>query len=215
MKNIIWDLDGTLVDTAPGIVLTYTYLMQNQYLPYRSKAEIQRLIGPRLQVVFQKEFGLHPDQAQKMVVRFREYYNIHGLSYARPYSDILNVLKTLGEERFTQSIVTNKQEDLAKDLCARYSLDNFMEVIIGGDPYGEKSKLELIEQCLQRLGTRDAIMIGDTEEDKQAAAKAGIKFFGVSYGYGFRNIPSYAEKAMEIPELLNHIIGNKIEKIYD
>lgn len=198
MKNIIWDLDGTLVNTAPGIVLTYTYLMQNQYLPRRSETEIQRLIGPRLQIVFQEEFRLNTELAQEMVIRFREYYNTHGLSHAEPYPRILNVVGKLKEKGFAQSIVTNKREDLAKNLCTRYSLNKFMEVIIGGDPYGEKAKTELVEQCLQSLGTRDAIMIGDTEEDKQAAAKAGISFLGVNYGYGFHDVPGYANSPKEI-----------------
>ena len=183
MKNIIWDLDGTLVDTAPGIVLTYTYLMQNQYLPNRNEAEIQRLIGPRLQFVFQEEFRLTTE---------------HGLSHAEPYPQVLNVVGKLKKKGFTQSIVTNKREDLAKSLCARYSLNKFMGVLIGGDPCGEKAKSELVEQCLQSLGTRDAIMIGDTEEDKQAAAKAGISFLGVNYGYGFHDVPSYANSPKEI-----------------
>ena len=205
MKNIIWDLDGTLVDTAPGIVLTYTYLMQNQYLPNRNEAEIQRLIGPRLQFVFQEEFRLTTEQAQEMVVRFREYYNTHGLSHAEPYPQVLNVVRQLKGKGFAQSIVTNKREDLAKSLCARYSLDNFIGVLIGGDPYGKKSKSELVEQCLQSVGTRDAIMIGDTEEDKQAAAKAGISFLGVNYGYGFHDVPSYANSPEEILGKLEQI----------
>ena len=198
MKNIIWDLDGTLVNTAPGIVLTYTYLMQNQYLPRRSETEIQRLIGPRLQVVFQEEFRLDTEQAQEMVIRFREYYNTHGLSHAEPFPQVLNVVQKLKRKGFSQSIVTNKREDLAKKLCERHSLNKFMEIIIGGDPYGEKSKSELVEQCLQSLGTRDVIMIGDAEEDKQAADKAGISFLGVNYGYGFHNIPGYANSSEEI-----------------
>lgn len=205
MKNIIWDLDGTLVDTAPGIVLTYTYLMQNQYLPNRNEAEIQRLIGPRLQFVFQEEFRLTTEQAQEMVVRFREYYDTHGLSHAEPYPQVLNVVGKLKEKGFTQSIVTNKREDLAKSLCARYSLNKFMGVLIGGDPCGEKAKSELVEHCLQSLGTRDAIMIGDTEEDKQAAAKAGISFLGVNYGYGFHDVPSYANSPEEILGKLEQI----------
>lgn len=204
--TIIWDLDGTLVDTAPGVISTYMYLIKNQYLPARSAEKLQRLIGPTLQSALSKEFGLNVEQTQEMVERFREYYQDKAIYCANPYPKIGEVVEIFRRKGFTQVLVTNKREDLAKKLCAYYSFNQYFKIIIGGDPYGLKTKSKLIGECLQQLGTRNVIMIGDTEGDKQAASENGVKFLGVNYGYGFRNVSGYANSPEEISELLESLV---------
>ena len=202
---IIWDVDGTLLDTLQGLSAAYIYTVKQLGLPERSKDEIRGFIGPTPVTVFQTHFGLSPDEAQYAADIFRERYKHHELLKASPYEGIIEVLSTLKRKGCRQAIATNKRQDYAEDIVRYFGMAEFCSPIYGAANTNKYTKAQLIEMCLHDLGVDDrtqAVMIGDTTNDRDAAFEAGIDFVGVNYGFGFKNVERYASSPEELLRFL-------------
>lgn len=200
IRAIIWDIDGTLLDTAEGLVAAYQYTIDKLHLLDASAEELTTYIGPTPRSVFMRYFGLGENAAQEASDIFRDRYKNHDLLKAHVYPDIIEVIKRFRTRGFKQAIATNKRQDYAEDICRHFEIDNYCFPICGTDNLSSISKAESITKCLSELYVEpsQAIMIGDAEGDKRAAEQAGTYFLGVNYGYGFRNVRGYANSAKEI-----------------
>ncbi len=201
---LVWDVDGTLLNTLEGLVSAYQYTIAKLNLPEKSYHEISSFIGPTPQTIFISKFGLSEIEAQKAADIFRERYKNVDLLKAEPYPNMLSILENLSKRGYKQAVATNKRQDYAVDICKHFGLDKYCQPIYGADNFNKLSKAELIKKCLKDLEVigNQAIMIGDTLGDKTAAEQAGIDFLGVNYGFGFRNVEGYANSPSEIPDLL-------------
>ena len=200
--TIVWDVDGTLLNTAEGLIAAWQYSIETLGLPSRSKEELARFIGPVPQEIFQREFAMDAVQAQRATDIFRNWYKEHGLVMAHLYDGIPEVLHSLKEAGYKQAIATNKRQDYAKKICEIFGIDAYCSPILGPDNVTVKSKSGLILDCLSDLRSNRAIMIGDTEGDKKAADEVHVDFLGVNYGFGFHSISGYANTPREILKLL-------------
>ena len=195
---VIWDIDGTLLNTEEGLVCAYQHTINKLNLPTKSVNEIKSFIGPVPQTVFIKQFALTPDKAQEASDIFRDRYKNHDLLKAYPYNGILEVLQYIKSQGIKQAVATNKRQDYATDICKHFGIDKFCEPILGPDNVTSKTKADLIKDCIIAINAKKAVMIGDTNGDKQAAESAGVDFIGVNYGFGFGNIDGYANIPSEI-----------------
>ena len=206
MRNLtlIWDIDGTLLNTLEGLVAAYQYTIAKLKLPEKSYEEIVTFIGPTPQTIFVSKFGLSEIEAQNAADVFRDRYKNVDLLKAEPYSNLLSVLESFSKMGYKQAVATNKRQDYAVDICKYFGLDKYCQPIYGADNFNKLSKAELIKNCLKDLEVTDnqAVMIGDTIGDKVAAEQAGVGFIGVNYGFGFKNIEGYANSPSEILDLL-------------
>ena len=195
---VIWDIDGTLLNTENGLVCAYQYTIDKLNLPTKSVDEIKSFIGPIPKTVFMKQFAMTPDKAQEASDIFRNRYKNHDLLKAYPYNGILEVLQYIKSQGIKQAVATNKRQDYALDICKYFGIDSFCEPILGPDNITSKTKADLIKDCISATNAKKAVMIGDTDGDKQAAENAGADFIGVNYGFGFDDVEGYANVSSEI-----------------
>ena len=208
IKTVLWDVDGTLLNTREGLTAAYRYAIEQCHLPAKTDEELSSFIGPTPQTIFKTHFGLNEEDAQHAANIFRERYKSHDLFKAFLYPGVEDVLSGLDKAGIQQAIATNKRQDYATAICKHFGLADYCAPIIGADNGNKLTKADLIKKCLEELEISDpssVVMIGDTEGDKQAAQAAGVQFLGVNYGFGFRNVSHYANSLEEILELLENM----------
>lgn len=201
-EAIIWDIDGTLLATAEGLVAAYEHCTELLSLPRRSREELASYIGPVPQDIFRQKYGMDEDAAQQATRLFRAWYKQHGLRMAQPYEGIVSVLAALEQAQLKQAIATNKRQDYAQEICDIFGISRYCSPILGADDAGKSSKAERIRACMETLGVQRAVMIGDTAGDREAAHKADVDFIGVNYGYGFQGVPGYANTPRELIDMM-------------
>lgn len=198
----IYDIDGTLIDTSEGIVDSYRYCIKHLGLKEMSNEELKKLNGPVSQVVFSKYFHLKGDEVQKATDLYREHYVKYNLYKAKPYEGTVELMDVVHQRGIVQAVATNKRQDIAEAVCEYFGFSQYMRCIIGQNNGVIRPKADMIRECMEQLHACKAVMIGDTEGDREAALQAGIDFIGVNYGYGFSHVKGYANSVNEIFRIL-------------
>tara|TARA_B100000965_G_scaffold139571_1_gene116186 strand:- start:585 stop:1268 length:684 start_codon:yes stop_codon:yes gene_type:complete len=217
--TILFDLDGTLVDTAPDLMLAHNHVMKEFGYPTKSTKEIRNLVGQGAGALLgrsiwgqaKKEFGKVQDEKIKkeMVNKFVDFYGKNIVKESTLIKGVKEFLIWAKGKNIAMAVCTNKQEHLAIDLLKKIGIYDFFQYVAGHntfdyskpDPRHLTSVVEILEGDLNR-----ALMIGDSETDANAAKEAGIPLILLEDGYTEKNIT-------EIPH--NHLIKDfvKIEKI--
>lgn len=187
-QAVLFDLDGTLLDTAEGILNCISYAEANMPLSPLPEDRKRSFIGPPLLESFRREYGLSEAEGIRAVKYYRERYRSKGLFEAKIYPGIPELLHCLQESGCRLAVATLKLERYADKIISHFGLAPYFDCVAGTDEKGETTKAQIIKQCLRSLGTppHKAVLIGDSRYDYQGAAEAGVDFIGVSYGFGFR-----------------------------
>ena len=183
---ILFDLDGTLTDSAEGIVNSVVYALERKGIPYASKQALRRFVGPPLQDSFRDYCGFSDEQAKEMVRIFREYFTQKGIYENAVYDGVPEMLDSLCKAGYTLAVATSKPEAFAEQILARFDLAKYFTVIAGASMDGT-TKPVVIRQALSHLATEPSdrvLMVGDREHDVLGAKEVGIASLGVLYGYG-------------------------------
>lgn len=190
IKNVIFDLDGTLLDTTEGVVESVKYTAQKLGYPKLPYEKLLRFIGPPIQQSFMAYYGADGETAQKAADIFRTYYKTEALLKAVPYDGIYELCDILKSNRISMAVATYKREDYALTLLKHYRFDVYCTVMHGADHHNILKKEDIVNICIEEMdGTKETtVLIGDTSNDAVGAAKAGISFAAVTYGFGFRNL---------------------------
>lgn len=217
ISTVVFDLDGTLIDTAPGVLNAVEYTVQKIGKPPLSKDTILKFIGPPIKDSLQKYCCLTEEIAVEATAIFRTRYSKVDLYKAVVYEGIFDVLKELKRQNIKIGVATYKREDYAIKLLEQKGMSNYFQSINGADDEGIKSKQDILEECICKLQTKspqNAVLIGDTLHDAEGALKAKTYFIGVTYGYGFTckgEIPStknFLGTADTAYEILRFFRGN-------
>jgi phosphoglycolate phosphatase len=196
MRNVVFDLDGTLVDTSEGVVNGVKHLFRELDRAAPDDAEIARRIGPPLRDMLVTLLGTEDDAELREGIRvFREYYRDHGAAESRPYAGVPQLLRSLADAGLRLMIVTNKPTAFARAILERLSMASLFEEILGQELSGAPAeKSDLLADLIRthRLETRGTVMIGDTAGDVEAARANGVRSIGVTWGYG---LPAAVERA--------------------
>lgn len=209
-KLIIFDLDGTLLDTSPGIISAIKQTIKYFNLPYKTEETLLKFIGPPIEYSFEREYGLKQECLTEVSSYFRNIYSGKTLMQAIPYDGIYETLDFLKENSISVAVATNKRERYAIPLLKNFHFDKYSECLLGTDNNGVLKKHDLITRCMHFYnitGKNDIWMVGDTVHDKDAADKCGIKFIGVTYGFGFREKEPQG-RFIDSPVELKKIIEN-------
>ena len=183
---ILFDLDGTLTDSAEGIVNSVVYALERKGIPYASKQALRRFVGPPLQESFREYCGFSEEEAKDAVRVFREYFTKKGIYENAVYDGVPEMLDALCKAGFTLAVATSKPEAFAGQILARFGLAKYFTVIAGASMDGTTKPI-VIRQALSRLETEPSdrvLMVGDREHDVLGAKEVGIDSLGVLYGYG-------------------------------
>jgi phosphoglycolate phosphatase len=188
IKNIIFDLDGTLLDTSKGILESIRYTLIEMKLPQCSEEELQSFIGPPLLQSFVKYCGCTKDRAKEAVKIFRAYYQTGPIFHAELYDGVQNLCSLLVNDGMRMGVATNKPQRFASAILKAFELDSYFISICGADDDGTLKKSDIITNCLKIIGGKpnETVLIGDTINDASGALQVGIHFLPVTFGFGFK-----------------------------
>ena len=195
---VIFDLDGTLIDPASGIIKSVEYVIDTLKLPKIEHDVIKNFIGPPIYNSLKSTFGLSHSAALEATEIFRTVYKNYFLYDAYVYKGIPLLLQKLKNNKKKLTVATYKRQDYAELILKYFNIDIYFDFIQGTIDNENLSKKDIVESCLKFFNSTDAIMIGDTIYDKESAEELNIKFIGVSWGYGFNGIDSDVHSAQEI-----------------
>lgn len=181
---VLFDLDGTLTASAPGITGSVRHTLEKMGLDPLPEETLRRFVGPPLTVSFHEFAGVAKDDIEHAVAVYREHYKDHGVLNAVVYAGIPNLLRALKTEGVYIALATAKPLHAARKVLDHFGLSRFFDRIIG--PTEERfdaSKESLVRDALPARYKR-AAMVGDRLFDMEAAKKVGIHALGAGWGYG-------------------------------
>lgn len=185
---LILDLDGTIVDSAPGIVSSLTHAVRSLGHDFLPTSKTVELLGPPMRwVVGQLLDPFGDTRIEECVNIYREHYREHGLFESIPYEGIDNVLATLAAADVDLFIATSKREAFAQSILKHHRLRDYFINIYGTPPDGgldDKSALVEYLVISESLSSRSARMVGDKADDIVAALKNNLMPVGALWGYG-------------------------------
>ena len=184
---IIFDLDGTLTDSGPGVMNAVTYALERFGVEVPDKTALRAFVGPPLRESFRRFGGLSPEKADEAILVFREYYEPTGIFENSVYPGMEAALSRLKAAGRTLAVATSKLDVTSYRVLDHFGLSPYFDVVAGSRADGTLSeKAEVLEYALTRLGigAADALMVGDRKYDVEGAAKNGVECMGVLYGYG-------------------------------
>lgn len=185
IKNILFDLDGTLTDSGEGIINCAKMTLEHYGLPVPSDEVLGVFVGPPLDETFFK-FGVPEDQGAEAIRIFRSRYLTVGKFENVPYPGIRELLQTLKEEGYALYVATSKPETTSVEILDKFELSHFFTKICGATLDKSRSTKSAVIAYLLGTGVdpATAIMVGDTSFDVTGAAAHGIPTIGVEWGYG-------------------------------
>lgn len=188
MKAVLFDLDGTLLDTTEGVLESAIFAAKKlgyEELPYETMLSF---VGPPIQNSFIKWYGCSQEKAQEAANVFRTYYKENALFKAALYPDLIDLLKELQMKDIKIGVATYKREDYAISILEHFGIAPFCITMHGADNFNKLTKADIVNMCIDELGTekREVVLVGDTEHDALGAERAGVPFLGVTYGFGFK-----------------------------
>lgn len=188
IRTVLFDVDGTLLDTSEGIIESVQHTIRALRLQPLSKAGLLSFIGPPIQQSLTRHFNLDAQQVQQAADIFRDYYKSKALFKATPYSGIHDLLESLSRHGLQIGVATFKREDYAIELLRHFGLAPLCQVIHGADNLNQMTKSDIINLCIDQFHCppADVCYVGDTENDMLSARKSGTHFVGVTWGFGFR-----------------------------
>lgn len=185
---VLFDLDGTLTDSKPGIVRSLQYAQEQMGLPVQAEEELECFIGPPLLESFRRFWGMEGERAQEAVRFYRQRFSTVGLFENAVYPGVEELLSALKGGGKALYVATSKPEPFAKTILEHFKLDRYFEDICGSGLDGSRDdKAAVIGYCLDKNSVRAlgrAVMVGDREHDILGAHSMGLEAIGVLYGYG-------------------------------
>ncbi|HPK64248.1 MAG TPA: HAD-IA family hydrolase [Sphaerochaeta sp.] len=187
-KLAIFDFDGTIMDTSPGIFSTANATIESLGLePEKDPSVLARFVGPPIRESFVAVYNLDESLLDEAVTRYRAIYDRTGRFGAELYEGIDRMLAALKAAGYRLAIATLKSEPVVKQMTDHFGLTPYFDSIRGSDPIHKRSKAAVIHQVLEDLQIKaeEAVLIGDTPHDEEGAGEAGSAFIAVDWGFGF------------------------------
>jgi phosphoglycolate phosphatase len=217
--TLIFDLDGTLVDTAPDLLVTMNALLQREGRDPLDAEILRKLVGRGSRNLIADAFkftgaALAPERLDPLYADFLKDYGSHIAAASRPYPGVMETLAALKADGVTMGILTNKPHPNALQLVTELGLADFFGAVTGQGKFPWlKPDSRLFAAVLAELGGGPAVMIGDSITDVQTARGSAVPVILMSYGYtpepartlgadlvlgDFREVPAAARRLLEV-----------------
>ena len=191
-KAVIFDLDGTLLDTLTDLAISVNYALGVMGYKERTKEEVCSFVGNGVGVLIKKAVpqGTSDEDAKRTLGLFSEHYGKHMNDNTKPYDGIEELLAELKAAGIKTGVVSNKYDAAVKNLCARI-FDDVFDVVAGErDGIARKPAPDGVFAVLAELNVdkKDAVYVGDADTDVLTAMNAGMDFIGVDWGFRSREV---------------------------
>ena len=188
---IVFDLDGTLVESAPDLAATTNVLLARRGRRQIELSELRSMVGKGARVMIEKAYIATGDpvteaEIKEMIPEFLEYYSEHVADLTLPFPGVVDALETLKSRGCKLGVCTNKFESLSHKLLKALEIDHYFDAVLGGDTLDiRKPNPEHVLESIRRLGSTpdNAVMVGDSNNDIDAAKAGNVKSIAVSFGY--------------------------------
>ena len=192
IDTIIFDLDGTLLNTLEDLRDSVNFALSRQNFPLRTLPEIRSFVGNGIRLLMERAVPKNTD-AETFEICFKDfcdYYKIHMEDKTAPYEHINEMLDNIKKAGFKTAIVTNKADFAAQDLCKRMFGDTIDLVVGSTDDRPNKPAPDGVYYALEKLESKceNAIFVGDADTDILTANNAGLQSIGVLWGFRDRDI---------------------------
>lgn len=181
ITTVLFDLDGTLIDTNELIITTYLHTLEKYYPGKYSREDVLPFMGPTLH----ESFGsIDPDRVEEMILEYRAFNIANHDELVKEFEGVLDTVQTLKEKGYKLGVVTTKRHDVTMKGLSLMKLDKFFEVIVAYDHVTKtKPDPEPILKALEQLGStpEEAIMVGDNYHDILGGKNAGTLTAGCSW----------------------------------
>ena len=214
-KTILFDLDGTLIESGPGIFGAVNAMLVDSGKKPRADKDLYPLIGPPIRTGFREILGLPEENVDQQVNCYREHYQREFHRLIHPFAGIIGMLETLKAAGARIGVVTSKMEPIARQHIMDMGLDHCVEYLCGANTDGRGDKPALLRKAIADLSLegedlRSTVMVGDRLFDLNGANAVGLDSIGVLYGYGAREEleackPRYLVNTVE--ELTSLLLG--------
>jgi phosphoglycolate phosphatase len=188
---VVFDLDGTLVDTAPDLINALNFILDREGLPPVPLHAARNMIGAGARKLIERGLELEGrsmsvEDVTRLTGDFIDYYAAHIADASRPFEGLESALDDLSARGYRFAVCTNKLEWLSKRLLDQLGLSSRFDAICGADTFGvAKPDPAILRQTVARAGGQvaSAIMVGDAGPDIGVARRAGVPVIGVEFGY--------------------------------
>lgn len=223
-RAILFDLDGTLVHTSPDLWCALNDVLKKRGMPTIAHETVEDFVGGGARVLLARTFfgpdalppeiGMDPD-FEGAVSDFLSYYSEHLTEYSHPYRYVPEWLTIWRQQGFKLAVVTNKPERLSRRLLTGLRLNDLFDILVGGDTLPQRKPApEPLLYALDKMNVsiEQAVMVGDSDMDVQAARAAGCSVIAVSYGYNRKQPVSelLPDGVVDCFSHLNHLLRSRV-----
>ncbi len=186
-KAVIFDLDGTLLNTLGDLTAAVNHGLATCGLPTRTEAQVRTYVGDGVKELIARACPADADEATKAAVlaAYLPYYAAHNMDLTAPYAGVLDLLTDLRQRGVKIAVVSNKHDPAVQTLCAHY-FDGLLDLAVGGgDNRPLKPAPDSLLYAMERLGVDPAAVwyVGDSVQDVLTAHNAGVKCVAVTWGF--------------------------------
>lgn len=184
---VVFDIDGTLLDSAPGIVAGFQHALRSVGFPAPDAATLRGDLGPPVGETF-TALGLPRSRLGAAVEAYRVFYREHGLQQSQPYDGVVDLLTELRKSGVRLATATAKLTGVGRAIVDHHGLSSYFELVNGTDER-HHTKAETLDHTLEQLGwpaREQVVMVGDRHSDIHAAYTCGVLPVAVGWGYGSR-----------------------------
>ena len=214
VKGIIFDLDGTLVDSSVDLTNALNYAIAPYDIEQLTVQNTISLVGEGITRLIEKLLGPEKGQVRQHVMdRFMDYYSAHLVDFTKPYAGVPETLAALYP--YTKAVISNKRESLSKKVLQELGLSQYFGAVLGSDSTDEKKPspkplLKVMDMFSCSAG--ETVIVGDSAYDIAAGKAAGISTIAVSYGYRDASLLQEADRIIahiaELPQVLEQVGGH-------
>ncbi len=219
MNIVIFDLDGTLLNTLGDLYISFNYAIEKFGYPRRTIEEIKSFVGNGIKTAIERALPhkVADDELNKIVELFKKYYIEHMNEHTAPYDGITDMLKELKSKGYRVGVVSNKYDNAVKELCKRY-FGELVEIAVGeSSEVNKKPAKDGVLKVLKELNTvetevNNVIYVGDSEVDIETAKNAKIPCISVLWGFKDKDFleKNGASIFAEVPNDIIKIIEKKL-----
>ncbi len=185
IKAVIFDMDGTILDTLEDLKESTNFALKSFGFPTRTLDEVRNFVGNGVRILFERAVPKNCDKntLEKCIEIFKKHYSENMYNHTKPYNGILKILKELKNDGVKIAVVSNKFDEAVKILSEKYFKD-LIDISVGqADDVPQKPAPNGVFKAMKELGVNSAIYVGDSDVDVQTAKNAGLMSIGVTWGF--------------------------------